>query len=76
MRPRQGPHDGYTFSLYAEVHARVRHAGYMLDFLRRNAFAITDTEEKLIAALAIIGLRSSPNIGYSTPAAIGTPTAL
>jgi hypothetical protein len=29
----------------------------------RSAFPITDTEERLIAALAIIGLRSSANQG-------------
>jgi len=33
-------------------------------------------ELKLMAALANIGLRSTPNIGYSTPAAIGTPMRL
>jgi hypothetical protein len=37
---------------------------------------MTDTELKLIAAAAIIGLRSSPMNGYSTPAAMGTPAAL
>ena len=35
---------------------------------------ITDTELNVIAALAIIGLSSNPKNGYSTPAAIGTPT--
>ena len=34
---------------------------------------MTETELKLIAAAAIIGLSSNPNQGYSTPAAIGTP---
>ena len=43
---------------------------------RRNAFAITETELKLIAAAAIIGLSSNPNTGKSTPAASGTPNAL
>ena len=43
---------------------------------RRSALLITDTELKLIAALAIIGLSSTPKTGYSTPAAIGTPSAL
>jgi hypothetical protein len=38
--------------------------------------AITDTELKLIAALAIIGLSSKPNTGYNRPAASGTPRAL
>jgi hypothetical protein len=37
---------------------------------------MTDTELAAIAALAIIGLSSSPNAGYSTPAASGTPTML
>ena len=34
---------------------------------------MTDTELSVIAALAIIGLSSSPHTGYSTPAAIGHP---
>ena len=42
----------------------------------RNAFVITETELKLIASAAIIGLRRRPKTGYSTPAAIGTPRAL
>jgi hypothetical protein len=37
---------------------------------------MTETEEKLIAALAMIGLSRMPNHGYSSPAATGTPTAL
>jgi hypothetical protein len=37
---------------------------------------ITDTDDRLIARLAIIGESSQPNTGYSTPAAIGTPSAL
>ena len=41
-----------------------------------SALAITDTELKVIAALAIIGLKSSPRTGYRTPAAIGTPSTL
>src|SRR6185369_7426981 len=44
--------------------------------LSRRAFAITDTELKLIAAAAIIGLSNTPKTGYSTPAAIGTPSVL
>jgi hypothetical protein len=44
--------------------------------LRRSALPITDTELKVIAALAMIGLSSSPNMGYSTPAATGTPSTL
>ena len=42
----------------------------------RSAFATTDTDERLIANAAIIGLNRRPNTGYSTPAAIGTPSAL
>lgn len=41
-----------------------------------KAFMMTETELSDIAAAAIIGLRSSPVIGYSTPAASGTPNAL
>ena len=43
---------------------------------KRSAFAMTDTELKLIAAAAIIGLSRMPNAGYSAPPATGTPTAL
>ena len=42
----------------------------------RSALAITETELKLMAAAAIMGLSSSPNHGYSTPAASGTPAEL
>lgn len=42
----------------------------------RKAFAITETELKLIAAAAIIGLSNNPKSGYRTPAATGTPRAL
>jgi hypothetical protein len=42
----------------------------------RSAFAITETELNVMAALAIIGLSSHPNTGYNTPAATGTPSAL
>ena len=49
---------------------------YNFTFRNRNEFAITETELKLIAAAARIGLSSNPNTGYSTPAAIGTPIAL
>ena len=41
-----------------------------------RALPITETELKLMAAAAIIGLRSKPNAGKSTPAASGTPTML
>lgn len=42
----------------------------------RSALAMTDTELRLIAAAAIIGLSSRPNTGNSTPAAIGMPSVL
>lgn len=38
----------------------------------RSALPITETELKLIAAAAIIGLSNSPKNGYRIPAAIGT----
>ena len=44
--------------------------------LRRSEFAMTDTELKLIAAAAIIGLKRTPTKGYKIPAAIGTPSEL
>jgi hypothetical protein len=36
----------------------------------------TLTEEKLIAAAAIMGVSKIPNAGYKIPAAIGIPTLL
>ncbi len=45
--------------------------------LNRNAFATTETELKLMAAAAIIGLSNKcSEIGYRSPAATGTPKAL
>jgi hypothetical protein len=38
--------------------------------------AITETELRLMAAAAIIGLSSTPSAGYRMPAATGTPTPL
>ncbi len=43
---------------------------------RRRAFPMTDTELKLMAAPAMIGLRRIPNQGYKIPAAIGIPRLL
>ncbi len=37
---------------------------------------MTETELKVMAALAIMGLRSRPKKGYRTPAAMGTPREL
>lgn len=42
----------------------------------RRAFPITERELNAIAAAAMIGERSMPYAGYSTPAAIGTPSTL
>lgn len=42
----------------------------------RNALPTTDTEDRLMANAAIIGLSNQPNTGYNAPAAIGTPSAL
>src|SRR3546814_6179200 len=43
---------------------------------RRRALPTTDTELRLIASAAIVGLSSRPVNGYSTPAAIGPPSEL
>ena len=58
------------------VQVRLRCGHHSAVRRRRNAFPITETELKLIAALASMGLSSTPNHGYSTPAAIGTPMRL
>ena len=42
----------------------------------RSALLITETELRLMAAPAIIGLSSKPKKGYSRPAATGMPRAL
>lgn len=44
--------------------------------LKRKALVTTDTELSAMAAPANMGDSSSPNTGYSTPAAIGMPSAL
>ena len=43
---------------------------------RRRALPITETELRLMAAAAKMGGNSRPKAGYSTPAAIGTPSTL
>ena len=48
-----------------------------IDSLRNlSALVITETELKLMATAAIMGDSKIPNIGYKTPAAIGTPSVL
>ncbi len=42
----------------------------------RSAFAITETELKLIAKAAIIGDNKIPKTGNKTPAATGIPIVL
>ena len=46
------------------------------DPLKRRAFEMTDTEDRLMASAAIMGDSSQPVNGYKTPAASGTPSAL
>jgi hypothetical protein len=49
---------------------------YSLAWRRRRALVITETELKLMAAAAKMGLSRIPKNGYRTPAAMGTPMAL
>lgn len=49
---------------------------HIFTFRNRSALLITETELKVIATAAIIGLNSNPKAGYRTPAATGTPNAL
>ena len=49
---------------------------YSFNLRKRREFAITETELKLMAAAARIGLSNSPKNGYRTPAAMGTPSEL
>jgi len=44
--------------------------------LRRKAFPITETELRLMAAVARTGLTRIPKPGYRTPAATGTRITL
>ena len=53
---------GYSL-LEIAVQTLLRAASYNLTFRKRSEFVITDTELKLIAAAARIGLSSSPNTG-------------
>ena len=54
--------------------ARIRF--YSFAARKRSALLMTDTELKLMAAAAMIGLNKIPNLGYRMPAAMGTPTEL
>ena len=53
-----------------------RRVGYRRNRRNRRALPTTETELRLIAALAIMGERSRPNAGYSAPAARGMPRPL
>ena len=64
-RERATPHDESSI-----------HGAYSVARRSLRALTITETELKVIAALAMIGLSSRPNSGYRTPAATGTPNAL
>jgi hypothetical protein len=55
---------------------RSKKSRYNLVVRSLSALAITETELKLMAAAAIIGFKSNPKDGNSTPAASGTPTML
>ena len=48
----------------------------IFEFLSLSEFIITDTELKLIASAAIIGLSNIPVSGYKIPAASGIPSTL
>ena len=66
----------YLHLLLAEATCGVSLPHHSVCRLSRSALAMTDTELNVIAALAMIGLSSRPNAGYSTPAAMGTPSTL
>lgn len=70
-------HDCYRpQSLRVGLFLRLALAVQIRVVLRRSAFPTTLTDDSAIAAAATIGDSSSPNVGYSTPAAIGIPAAL
>jgi hypothetical protein len=52
------------------------YAVYSMGARNLSAFVITETDEKVIATVAIIGLNSQPVRGYSTPADNGIANAL
>ena len=56
-------HWGGEESLFDSRRCRLRRNPQIAAFRNRNAFEITDTELKLIAAAAIIGLNKSPKNG-------------
>ena len=54
---------GFNARVLATEMRFAQRSGYSLTDRNRSAFAITETELKLIAAPAIIGLRRMPNSG-------------
>ena len=78
--------DAGFFKKYQAVRARTRARRDALLRLRavthsrarcsRSAFAITESDDRLMAAAASMGESSTPKNGYSAPMAIGTPSAL
>jgi len=52
-----------SFAMSAHTRCLLRSKNHSRTFWSRNAFPITDTELKLIAAPAITGLRSKPKNG-------------
>ena len=68
--------NGRTFYLkLAHVFLMVKN-GYNLAFFNRKLLVTTLTLLIAMAALAIIGFKRKPFIGYRTPAATGTPIKL
>jgi len=67
-------------SAYGPARGQFMSTGHPADqsasFRSRKALLMTDTELKVMAALAIIGLSRIPSTGYSAPAARGIPSAL
>jgi hypothetical protein len=78
FRNRLSPLARAPMANYAAWFARIPNPKwlYSLSLRSRKAFPITDTELRLIAPAAIIGLSKSPNAGNKTPAATGTPIPL
>ena len=77
-QPLELPASGIELSV-AAVQGRRRglvSGAYTLALRSRSALPITEIELAAMAALATIGLSSSPSHGYRTPAATGTPRKL
>ena len=65
-------HEGQTHT----VPSSANQSGLSAATRKRKALLITETELRLIASAAIMGDKSQPVNGNSTPAASGTPSAL